>query len=221
MKSLSNSEWAILVFIVVYSFIPTFGGLVRVFELAGGPAIAPFNPRAIAVPLPIILHLLGSFVFCLLGAIQFIPSIRRTSPALHRKAGRLVAVSGLLAALTGLWMTHFYTFPAGLQGSLLYWARIVLGSLMAGLIVHAIIAIRGRKVARHSASMLRAYAIGQGASTQAFIGIGWIILTGSEAVGAIRDVMMVSAWVLNLLVAEALIRSTLKPIRRHSTGSQA
>jgi len=184
-----------------------------VLELAGGPAIAPENPRASATPFPIILHILSSFFFCLLGAIQFLPSIRLRHPAAHRAFGRVVAVAGSLSAASGLWMTHFYSFPISLQGNLLYWARIILGSLMIGFIVWSVVAIRSRKVLQHGAYMLRAYAIGQGASTQTFIGIGWIILYGTEATGPLRDAMMVFAWAINLLIAEALIWAILAPKR--------
>ena len=102
-------------------------------------------------------------------------------------------------------MTHVYTFPAGLQGNLLYWVRMVLGSAMILLIVWAVIAIRSRDRFRHITSMLRAYAIGQGASTQTVMGIAWIVLAGSEATGSVRDVIMISAWILNLAIAEVLI----------------
>lgn len=211
MKGLSKSEWAIVTFILAYSFIPTFGGLIRVFELAGGPAIAPVNLRALAAPFPIVLHILASFLFCLLGALQFLPSIRLMHPVTHRAVGRIVAVAGCFAAGSGLWMTQFYSFPIGMQGNLLYWARIILGFLMIGLIVCSFVAVRSRNVFRHSAHMLRAYAIGQGASTQTFIGIGWIILFGTEATGPLRDTMMVLAWAFNLLIAEMLIRAVLAP----------
>ena len=214
MRGLRNSEWAILVFIIAYSFIPTFGGLFRVLELAGGPAIMPENLRAAAMPLPIILHILSSFLLLLLGALQFLPSIRTKHPAAHRISGRIVAVAGCLSAGSGLWMTHVYGFPISLQGSLLYWVRITLGLLMIGFIVWAILAIRSRNLVRHRALMLRAYAIGQGASTQTFIGIGWMILYGTEAAGPLRDVRRVSAWVINLLIAEALIWTIFAPKRR-------
>jgi len=59
--------------------------------------------------------------------------------------------------------------------------------------------------------MLRAYAIGQGASTQTFLGIAWIIVFGTDLLGPLRDGMMVFAWVLNLLVAEFLIVKILTP----------
>ncbi|MEH6523806.1 DUF2306 domain-containing protein [Sulfitobacter sp.] len=214
MKVLSKSEWTILTLILVYSFIPTFGGLFRVLEFVGGPAIAPDNPRASATPFPIVLHILSSFMFCLLGAIQFLPSIRRQHPAAHRAFGRIVAMAGCLSAGSGLWMTHFYSFPISLQGNLLYWARIILGFLMICFIVWSVIAVRFRNVFQHSAYMLRAYAIGQGASTQTFIGIGWMIFFETEMTGPLRDATMVFAWALNLLIAEVLIWAILAPKRQ-------
>ena len=61
--------------------------------------------------------------------------------------------------------------------------------------------------------MLRAYAIGQGASTQTFLGIGWMIFTGVELLGTLRDLQMIFAWLVNLLVAEYVIRKYLQPRR--------
>ena len=211
MKFLRKFEWTILALIFVYSFIPAFGGLLRVFELAGGPAIIPENPRALAVPFPIIIHILSSSLFCIVGALQFLPSIRRHYPAAHRAFGCGIAIAGCISAASGMWMTHSYVFPEDLQGNLLYWVRIVLGSLMIGFIGWAAIAIRSRNIFQHGASMLRAYAIGQGASTQAILGIGWIIVFGTEPLGPLRDGIMVLAWGLNLLVAEILIWRLLAP----------
>jgi hypothetical protein len=214
MIRLRKSEWALFGLIFIYSFIPAFGGLIRVLELAGGPQIAPANPRALLAPTPIVLHILSSFLFCIVGAFQFLPSLRRQNPTAHRTIGRMIATAGCISALSGLWMTHFYVFPATLQGAALYWVRMVLGTGMIGLIIWAVIAIKSRNIFQHSASMMRAYAIGQGASTQAVVGIAWIITVGSEAVGPLRDGLMIFAWVLNLLVAEILIRSMQRPAKR-------
>lgn len=211
MRSVSSREWMFLAIILIYSFVPTFGGLIRVTELLGGPAIVPANPRALAHPIPIVLHVLSSFLFCLLGALQFLPSIRRYHFGLHRRLGRLVAAAGCMSALTGLWMTHFYAFPQELQGPLLYWVRIALSLSMLGLIVWAVIAIRSRNVLGHSAAMLRAYSIGQGASTQAALGISWMVAFGTEPLGLLRDVMMVLSWSLNLLIAEIIISKMFAP----------
>ena len=208
---ISRREWAIIAFILIYSFIPSVGGLVRLVELFGGPAIAPPSPRAVAAPLPIGLHVISSFIFCILGAAQFLPSFRRGASRLHRRIGRVVAAAGLISALTGLWMTLTYPIPQVLQGDALYWVRIALSLVMTGLIIYGVIAIRARKPLEHGAAMLRAYAIGQGASTQTVLGLIWMIALGSEALGPTRDVLMIGSWVLNLIVAELLIRRFLRP----------
>lgn len=211
---LGTSEWVVLVAILVYSFIPVVGGLFRVIELAGGPQIAPLNPRALLAPTPIIFHILGSSLFCVLGALQFLPGLRRQRPVAHRVIGRVGAAAGCVSALTGLWMTHFYAFPEALQGLALYWVRMFLGTAMIGLIVWAVIAIKSRNVFQHSASLVRAYAIGQGASTQTVLGIAWIIFAGSEAMGPLRDGLMIFAWMVNLVAAEIIIRAKLRPPTR-------
>ena len=113
-------------------------------------------------------------------------------------------------------MTHTYVFPEDLQGNLLYWVRIVLSSSMIGFIGWAVIAIRSRNIFLHSALMLRAYAIGQGASTQTILGIGRMIVAGTEAMGPLRDGLMVSAWGLNLLVAEVFIWKPLSSPARQA-----
>lgn len=210
MKSISKSEWALLAFIVFYSLIPAIGGVLRLLELAGGPAILPANARALSDPFPIALHITSSFLFLIAGAFQFMTSFRRHYRAAYRANGRILVIAGMASAASGLWMTHIYAFPENLQGNLLYSVRMDLGSLMIGFIVWAVIAIKSRNIYQHSAAMLRAYAIGQGASTQAMLGIGWIVIVGSEAMGPVREGIMVSAWGLNLLVAEVLVKSVLK-----------
>ncbi len=211
LRSISRREWILLAFILVYSFIPTFGGLLRIAELLGTQAILPENARALAYPLPIIVHVLSNFLFCILSAIQFLPSVRHHHLNLHRMMGRVLAVAGFMSAATGLWMTHFFAFPENLQGTLLYWVRVVLSLAMCGFIVWAVIFIRSRNVRAHGSAMIRAYAIAQGASTQAFLGIGWMIVVGAEPQGLLRDVIMILAWGLNVLVAEYLIRKVFPP----------
>ena len=98
MTSVTRLEWSLLALIVLYSFIPAVFGLLRIPELLGGPTIIPPNPRAVIQPLPIALHILGSSIFCLVGALQFLPSLRRHRPALHRTLGRIAAAAMDLSA---------------------------------------------------------------------------------------------------------------------------
>jgi uncharacterized membrane protein len=216
MKFITRREWAFLALIFLYSFIPAVFGLIRIPELLGGPPIIPPNPRAVIDPPPIAVHILGSSIFCLVGAVQFLPSLRRYRPTLHRALGRVVAVAGCFSALTGFWMTVAYAFPEALQGPLLYGVRVTLSLAMVALIGWAIVAIRARDITTHRAAMLRAYAIGQGASTQTALFLVGMALFETEPLGLSRDVLMVGAWAINLTVAELLIRRTFA---LHITGA--
>ena len=211
MQILNRREWAFLALMVVYSFIPAVVGLLRIPELLGGPAIVPQNPRAVIDPVPIVLHILGSSLFCLVGTMQFLPSLRRHRPTLHRNLGRVVAAAGCVSALTGLWMTLVFAFPQALQGPLLYGVRIALSLSMFGFICWAVVAIRSRDLLGHSAAMLRAYAIGQGASTQTVLFIIAMAVSDFEPMGFSRDVLMVTGWAINIAFAEILIRRAFAP----------
>ena len=90
---------------------------------------------------------------------------------------------------------------------------MVVGTAMLAWIVYGITAIRNRNMDSHRASMMRAYALGQGASTQAFVGITWMLISGTEGTGFLRDVLMTSAWLINLSVTEYLIRGRSKSPR--------
>ncbi len=219
MHLIPRRERAFLGLIFLYSFIPAVVGLLRIPELFGGPALVPPNPRAVIDPVPVTLHILGSSVFCLAGAVQFLPSLRHHSPARHRTLGRVVATAGCMSALTGLWMTLSYSFPAALQGPLLCATRVVLGLVMTALIAWAVVAVRSRNVAAHRAAMLRAYAIGQGASTQTVLFLIAIIAFGHEPLGLARDLVMVAGWGLNAGIAEILIRRPFGRWRGQATMS--
>lgn len=201
-----KAEWLILSALFIYSFIPVVGSLLRLQEIAGGPTIVPENPRVTADPLPAVLHLTGVILFCYLGALQFLSSIRRHAPDWHRISGKIVAFSGIISALSGAWMTHFYAFPAQLQGTPLYYARMIVSAGMMLFIILGVMAARRKKLADHRSWMIRAYAIGLGASTQGFLGLTWLLLSGTEAVDTNRDILMISAWLINLVIAERIVR---------------
>jgi hypothetical protein len=126
----------------------------------------------------------------------------------------VLALCGLLAAITGVWMTAFYDIPPSLQGPLLYGVRLVVGLAMVAAIVIAWRAILRRQVARHEAYMIRAYALGQGAGTQALVLGPWMLITG-ESGGLVRDLLMTLAWVINIVVAEWIIRARSRAPRRN------
>lgn len=210
MNEISKRDFLIPAMLVALSIIPVLGGIARLADLAG-PATAA-SARFHAMPTPIVLHIGAASTYCLLGAFQFSAGVRRRWPAWHRRAGRLLALCGLATGLTGLWMAVAYAVPQDLQGPLLRGVRMVVGAGMVAALLLALSSILRRDVARHEAWMIRAYALGQGAGTQAVVLLPWTVLFG-EAVGSTRDVLMTLAWLINLGVAEGLIRRRAKADR--------
>jgi uncharacterized membrane protein len=105
-------DWLIVAGLIALSFIPIVAGTVRLTQLGSGAEVTPDNARFLAAPLPVVLHILSAMVYCVLGAFQFSPTLRRRKPGWHRVAGRVLVPCGLVAALSGLWMAQFY--PIGI-----------------------------------------------------------------------------------------------------------
>jgi uncharacterized membrane protein len=198
-----RAVWLVPVGLIVLSAIPVLGGATRLVDLAGGGPIMPDNARFLAAPVPVIAHILSATLFCLLGAVQLASPLRARWPAWHRAAGRIIVPAGLVAALSGLWMTLAYP-PVDGDGPILFGLRLVFGSVMALALVLGWRAIRRDAVAVHAAWIIRGYAIGLGAGTQVFT-----LLAGALALGApgelARAGLMGAGWAINLAVAEAII----------------
>ena len=189
--------------LVGLSLIPVLGATARLVQLTGGPQLIPADSRFTASPVPLLLHVVASVGFAVLGALQFSPGVRRRHPAWHRRAGRLLVPLGLVVALSGLAMTLLYPRKPG-TGEVLHLTRLLVASGMAASLVLGLAAIRRREVATHRVWMTRAYALALGAGTQAFtVGFG----EAAFGKGVLRtDVMLSTGWLVNLAVAEWLIR---------------
>jgi uncharacterized membrane protein len=196
-------SWPVPVALVALSAIPLAAGTLRLIQLAGGPAVIAADHRFAGFPLPLVMHIVGATTYALLGILQFLPRFRHGHLAWHRRAGRVVAVAGLLVAISALWMTLFYKAQPG-PGDLLFVLRLVFGSAMAACLVLGFTAVRRRDIAAHRAWMMRAYAIGLAAGAQTFTdGIGEAIF-GTGALAA--DLAQAAGWVINLAVAECALR---------------
>ena len=198
------TPWLAPAGLVLLSVVPVVAGAARLAELGGGATVTPDNARFFAAPLPVVSHIVAVTLYALLGAFQFAPRLRRGRRAWHRVAGRLLVPSGLVAALSGLWMNQFYALPAH-DGAALYGMRLLFGWGMVLCLVLGVVALRRRAYAAHGAWMTRAYAIGLGAGTQVLTALPWIVLFGMPGEFA-RAVQMGAGWVINLLIAEWLIR---------------
>lgn len=197
--------WRVPAALLVLSAVPLGAGLARLAELSAHAPVTPDNARFFAAPLPVVVHILGASLFSVLGALQFAPGFRSARRGWHRLAGWVVIIAGMAAALSGLWMTQFYPLPQQLQGGLLYGVRLLVGVAMAASLALGVAAVIGRRYADHWIWLMRAYALGQGAGTQVLVMLPWALVYG-EATGLTRDMLMASAWLINLAVVEWIIR---------------
>ena len=221
MKSSSKRQWWVPLGLVLLSLVPVLAGAARVGELTGGAQITAENARFFASPVPVVVHIIGASVYCLLGAFQFAPALRRRR-RWHRIAGRVLVPFGLAAAVSGLWMTLFYARPPA-DDVLLTPIRLVFGAAMVACLVLGVTAIRRRDIAAHRAWMARGYAVALGAGTQVLTHLPWMVLVG-QPTGTPRVVLMLAGWVINLAVVEWALRrrSTARPdaaSRRISSGT--
>jgi uncharacterized membrane protein len=203
-RTLKKADFKLPLALIVLSIVPLLGGVIRLLSVARPAVPSPENARFLHAPAPVVIHILSATLFCILGAFQFSRGFRLRWPGLHRRAGRVLGALGLLTAATGFWMTAFYDIPTSMQGPLLYVVRLLVASAMFACIVLAWRAILRRDVPRHEAFMIRAYAIGQGAGTQVVILLPWMLISGQSG-GVTRDILMTLSWLVNVVVAEAII----------------
>jgi uncharacterized membrane protein len=216
----SKQHWLVPAGLIALSLVPVAAGSARLAELAGGAPATAANERFVSTPLPVVLHVVGATIFCLLGALQFSPTLR--ARAWHRRAGRLVVPAGLVAAVSGLWMAVYYDLPES-DTTALEAIRLVVGTAMVAALVLAVVGVRRRDFALHRDWMMRGYALGIGAGTQVLTTLVWVVPFGTPSPG-VRTVLMGAGWAINLAVAEWFIRRrpALVPRgRRTPSGSTA
>ena len=211
MSLFAKSDRLILAALLALSVMPVAGGVVRLVELGRGAAITPDNARFFAAPWSVGWHIVSSVGFCVLGAFQFAPGFRRRAPHWHRVAGRVLVPCGIVAALTGVWMTLTHPpasfvgpLPASFDGPSLYFVRLAAGTAMAWSLGLGVVAVMKGDIPRHRAWMMRGYALGLAAGTQAFTHLPWFLFPSIHGEWA-RTLCMSAGWIINLAVAEWLI----------------
>lgn len=198
----ARREWWIPASLLTLSAIPSLGGAVRLVDLSSGRTAE--NARFFDLPAPILIHIFGATTFLVLGAFQFMPSLRRRRPRWHRWSGRVLVPMGIAGGLSGMWMALSSDLPVYDNTTLMVF-RLVFGSVMVGGLVVALAAIRRRDIGTHQRWMARSYAVAQGAGTQSLI-LGPIVVLAGQPGGNPKAIAMTAAWVINLAVAEWLVR---------------
>lgn len=182
--------------------IPIAVALAGLVQLPTG-TLPPGSQRFAAVPVAFLGHAAAGVVFGVIGPLQFVGVLRRRFGRLHRLAGRVFALAGALLALSGLRLLA--EFP-GTSTPIIDLARIAASVALLAALWTGIAAARARNLPRHRAWMVRAYAIGMGSGTVAFLLGPVYLITGEAPRGFLADAVFALSWAVNIALAEAVLR---------------
>lgn len=182
----------------------------------------------------ILLHIACGIVAITVGLFQFVGSLRDAYPRVHRAMGYLYLGAVFLAGCAGLWLspdtrvfaadglaelTAFDLSTLGLSPSFLGYSAssrfspnqffllmVGFGTLAFVWMLTAALAFvraRQRRFAEHRAWMMRSYSLTFAAATVRLVGLPLLVLTRDPIVAVTCTFW---SWILNLMVAEWLIR---------------
>lgn len=145
-------------------------------------------------------HISLGMVALLLGPLQFMPGLRRQSLSRHRLIGKIYLMAVLVSAISGFgiaWFAdHGWVSKLGFVGMSVAWLFTL---------VQAYRDIRQRKIDAHQVWMIRNYAITFSAVS---LRLGLLLaLVGWVQFATIYQIVAWASWILNLMVAEWIIRS--------------
>lgn len=202
MNSTPKFGWLVAACLLLLCFVPVAAGGIRIGHLILTDATPDFA-RIFAAPVPIVLHILATSFYAVVGALQFAPGIRDDLPDWHRNIGRVAIVAGGFTALSGLWMTQYYPWPK-FDGEGLYISRLIVGVAMFYFVGLGAKAISRKDIRRHHEWMIRAYALAMAAGTQLFTHIPAVI--NPDLLNETTHLIMMDAgWVINIVIAETII----------------
>lgn len=178
-------------------------------ELAADEAglAAAYAAAAPAFQVALYVHIVTASTALALGPLQFVSTLRRRRPRLHRAVGRVYLVAVALGSVSGVAILPVNS--AGLVGVFGFGTLAVLW-LVTG--TRALRAIRTGDVAGHQAWMLRNYALTFAAVTlRLWLGLllGAQLALGADAAAAFANAYAAVpflCWLPNLVVAERLVR---------------
>jgi len=156
-------------------------------------------------PLAVILHFGFSPLALFLGGFQFLGSVRKKCPAIHRWTGRIYVVACMLGAVGGLWMA--LTTEAGPVAQPGFALLAIFWIVVTG---KAYQEARAKRFDSHKRWMIRSFALTFAAVTlRLYLGLSLGALQLDFAVA--YPYIAWACWVPNLLFAEFYLRRWALP----------
>lgn len=165
-------------------------------------ALPEDSQRLGATPILHFMHVLGGAIFAILGPIQFGRALLPKFGRLHRVLGRVFVATGAMIAFSSLGLLWNFpdTYSVAISGG-----RLVFGIGLGVALFMAMQAISARDLVRHRNWMIRAYAIGIGATAVTMVFFPIYLLTGEPPQGLVADIAFLGAWTACVLFAEGLV----------------
>ena len=156
-----------------------------------------------AAPVWHFMHVLGGATFGILGPIQFSRVLMGKYGLLHRFMGRVFVAVGAMISLSSLGL--LWHFP-GTSSVAVSSGRLLFGIALGVALAIAMQAIRKRDFTRHRNWMIRAYAIGIGATAVSMVFFPIYVITGEPPMGIAADIAFLGSWTACVVFAEGLVR---------------
>ncbi len=185
-----------------FSFLTIMFAIVQAVQIPLG-ALPEESARIATMPYSHFAHAVGGALFGILGPIQFGRVLARRYGRLHRVMGRVFVVAGAALSISSLSM--LWQFPDSAT-PLVSGTRLVFGILLGFALVKAMLAVRNRQFNLHRDWMIRAYAIGVGATAVSMVFIPIFAITGEPPTGLVSDLAFVGSWVVCVAIAELVVR---------------
>lgn len=176
--------------------------LVQAVQIPLG-ALPADSLRLSAAPVWHFMHVLGGATFGILGPIQFSRVLMRKYGLLHRVMGRVFVAAGSMISLSSLGL--LWRFP-GANSVAMSSGRLLFGIALGVALAIAMQAVQKRDFTRHRNWMIRAYAIGMGATAVTMVFFPIYVITGEPPAGLASDIAFLGAWTACVVFAEGLVR---------------
>jgi uncharacterized membrane protein len=176
--------------------------LVQVVQIPLG-ALPEDSQRLTATPIWHFMHVLGGATFGILGPLQFSRVLMHKYGLLHRVMGRVFVAAGAMISLSSLGL--LWHFP-GTYSVAMSSGRLLFGIALGVALAIAMQAIYKQDFTRHRNWMIRAYAIGMGATAVSMVFFPIYVITGQPPTGLASDIAFLGSWTACVVFAEVLVR---------------
>lgn len=188
--------------LLFFSLVTILIAVVQAFQIPFG-ALPLDSSRLEAAPFSHFIHVVGGALFGLIGPLQFGRVLAGKYGRIHRVMGRVFLAAGAALSISSL--TLLWSFPSS-HSVLVSGGRLVFGIALAIALVFAMSAIKARNFKKHRDWMIRAYALGIGATAISMIFIPIYAITGKPPTGLFADIIFIGSWALCVALAEYIVR---------------